>query len=175
MKPERIFSLAFTLVAAIATCAPLSAQSQIDEGAANRFAAAYSKAFVFVQQERSCCGGPGDPFAQWEASIDRIIAKFKSVGAGGLPPDLVSSWENLRDKHIAEQEAYRGMARFIAKVRSDHPGFRVGLRQDPRPLLPASRIPEWDALVKAADDASLQAVRSVDAFDKVWLKYFPRR
>jgi len=175
MKPMRVFSFAFTLVAAMATCAPLSAQSQIDEGAAKKFSAAYSEAFLFVQQERNCCGEAGDPFALWEASIDRIIAKFKSVGTGGLTQDLVSSWENLRDKHIAEQEAYRNMARFIVKVRSEHPGFRVGLRQDPRPLLPASRVPQWDALVKAGEDASLQAVRSVDAFDKVWLKYFPGR
>lgn len=170
-----LFSFALTFVAAMATCAPLSAQSQIDERAAQKFAAAYSDVFLFVQQERSCCAEAGDPFALWEASIERVIAKFKSVGTGGLPEDLARGWENLREKHIAEQEAYRNMARFIVKVRREHPGFRVALRQDPRPLLPASRVPEWDALVKAADDASLQAVRSVNAFDKVSSKYFPGR
>ena len=52
MKPMRIFSFAFTLVAAMATCALLSAQSQIDERAAKEFSAAYSEAFLFVDFSR---------------------------------------------------------------------------------------------------------------------------
>ena len=51
----------------------------------------YSEGFLLVQQERNCRREAGDPFALWEASIDRIIAKFKSVGTGGLTQDLVSS------------------------------------------------------------------------------------
>lgn len=175
MKLMRAFPISSLFFTTMAMCVPASAQDQIDEAATDRFAAAYSEAFLVAQQERSCCTGPGDPFALWEASIDRVIEKFKAVSTSGLPQDMVGAWENLREKHIAEQEAFRSMARFIVNVRSEQPGFRVGLRQDPRPLLPPARVPEWDALVKAGDEASLQAVRSVNAFDMVAQKYFPRR
>ena len=175
MKPIAMVVLAFALTASSAMFAPAFAQGRIDENAERRFAAAYSELFIFIQQERSCCVAVADPLARWELSINQIIAKFKAVKTTGLPQEIVKGWEDLRDKHIAEQEAYRNEIKFIAKVKTETPGYRVNLQQDPRPLLPASRVAEWDAVLAAANRAGSQAATSVTAFDAIWAKYSPPR
>jgi len=173
MRPIAIALLAFACIASNTWNVPVYAQKQINEKAERTFAAAYSELFLFIQQERSCCATAVDPLASWESSINQIIAKFKATKATGLPQNLVKGWEDLRDKHIAEQEAYRDEIIFLKKVQTETPGFRADLRGNPRPQLPASRVAEWDALVKKEEHAEAQAVASVSAFDAVWAKYSP--
>lgn len=150
------------------------AQYQVEKDPLSRFSRDYSAAFMAMQQERNCCSTGPDPLAQTEASIDRIIAKFKAVDARGLPPDMLQAWEQLRDKHVAEQEAHRDQLRFLASVQAENPKFRADLTRDPRPSLPPSRVREWDALVAQLERAASEAVATVNRMDAHYKKYASR-
>ena len=147
------------------------AQYQIEKDPWSRFTRDYSGVFIAMQQERNCCTTGPHPLAQLEASIDRIIAKFKAVDARGLPPDLTQSWDLLRDKHIAEQEARRDQLRFLANAQSENARIRFELFRDPRPSLPASRVREWDALVAKLDRAASESVAAVNRMDAHYKKF----
>jgi hypothetical protein len=175
MKPVGIFAVVCTFMTIMAACIPASAQSQIDDDAWNRFARAYSEVFLYIQQERNCCATRTDPFPLLEASINRIIARFKAVDAAGIHPEVVKSWENLRDKHIAGQEAQRNKIKFLVKAQTEHPGFRADFNRDPRSTLPSSLVPEWDALVAADERAESEMNSSVTGLDAAWAKYGPKR
>ena len=150
------------------------AQYQVEKDPLSRFSRDYSAAFMTMQQERSCCAAGPNPLVQTEASIDRIIAKFRAVDARGLPPEMVQGWEQLRDKHIAEQEAHRDQLRFLASVQAENPKFRADLARDPRPSLAPSRAREWDALVAKQQRAASEAVATVNQMDAQYKKYASR-
>lgn len=175
MKPIATAVLAFVLMISNTWNVSAFAQGRLNEDAERTFAAAYSELFLFIQQERSCCATAVDPLASWKSSIDQIIAKFKAMKTTGLPQDIVKGWKDLRDKHIAEQEAYKNEIKFLAEVQTENPGLRVDMRREVRTQLPTSRVAEWDSLVTKEDHAESQAVASVIVFDKAWEKYSPPR
>ena len=175
MKPIEIFRIVFVFAAITAACISTSAQSQTGQGAWQRFVSAYSDVFLYLQQERNCCATTGDPLPLMEASINRIIAKFRAVDATGIPPGLVKSWKNLRDKHIAGQEAQRDQVKFLAKVRAENPTFRISLDRDPRGTLPPSYVSRWDTLVAAEARAQSAMNSSVAEMDKAVEKFAPKR